>query len=411
MTLSFVLIAAAISAQAQTFQVIESFSGRNGAQPYAGLTADGAGNFYGTTLAGGNMGCNSQLGCGTVFEMSPSGSGWTHTKLYNFQGGTDGWYPFAPVVLGPDGALYGTTQYGGYASSKQGYGTVFKLSPPAPNCGISCPWTHTILYTFTNGSDGEYPGYGPLTFDSAGNIYGTTYGGGLDRAACSFGTGRCGVVYKLTPSGGSWTESVVYSFPGDLDGYFPVGSVTFDKHGNILGTTNEGGAHFYGTVYLLTPSGTGWKEKVLHAFTGGNDGAYSVSGLVFDDSGNLWGNTSGSIGTNGGGTVFELVPINGEWAFAHWRVLPYLDDPVSNLTFSNGKLYGSNPNGGIGWGSIYEVTPVPGGLTVTTLYTFQGQNDGNNPTGSVAVDANGNILGTAALGGPTYSGNVFEITP
>jgi len=248
MALSILLALAAIPTQAQTFKVIESFSGRNGAQPYAGLTPDGAGNFYGTTLAGGNMGCNSRLGCGTVFELSATSGSWTFTKLYNFTGGTDGWYPNAPVVIGPDGALYGTTEYGGYASSKQGYGTVFKLTPPATDCGISCPWTHTILYTFTDASDGAYPGTGPLTFDSAGNIYGTTEGGGLRRAPCSFEVGRCGVVYKLTPSGDSWTESVLYSFTGGLDGYLPVGSVTFDKHGNILGTTSEGGAYIYGTV-------------------------------------------------------------------------------------------------------------------------------------------------------------------
>ena len=354
--------------------------------------------------------CNSQLGCGTVFELSPAGGGWTLTKLYNFTGGTDGYYPNAPLAIGPDGALYGTTEYGGDASSKQGYGTVFKLTPPTTDCGISCPWTHTILYAFTNGGDGAYPGTGALTFDSAGNLYGTTEGGGLSRAACAaVEVGRCGAVYKLTSTGAIWSESVIYSFTGGLDGYLPVGSVTFDKHGNILGTTSEGGTYSYGTVYLLAPSAKGWKEKSLHQFTGGTDGAFSVGGLTFDDSGNLWGTASGSV--LGGGTVFELTAPSGVWTFAHWYLFPFPDDPSSSLTFSNGRFYGTTPDGGIGWGTVFEVIPVAGGLTVNTLYTFQNQNDGGTPWGSPSVDATGNVLGTAALGGPTYSGNIFEITP
>src|SRR5271169_6626419 len=173
------------SAQAQTVTILHSFTGHgDGGAPYAGLTMDQAGNFYGTTLAGG-------AGYGTVFKLTHSGSNWVLSTVYAFQGGNDGGYPTARVVFGPDHVLYGTTSGDG---DNGGQGTVFNLRPPSHPCrSINCPWTETVLYRFTGTDDGGYPGYGDLTFDAAGNIYGTTMDGGANCSPYY----NCGVVFEL----------------------------------------------------------------------------------------------------------------------------------------------------------------------------------------------------------------------
>ena len=159
----FVLsVAASRAAQAQTLNVLHTFSGGgDGDAPSAGLTIDKAGNLYGTTLYGA-------AGYGTVYKLSHSGSGWVLSTLYTFQGGNDGGYSQARVIFGPDSGLYGTTSAGG----SLGNGTVFELRPPATACkSVSCPWAETVLYPFQGGSDGISPEYGDLTFDPMGNLY------------------------------------------------------------------------------------------------------------------------------------------------------------------------------------------------------------------------------------------------
>ena len=188
------------SAQAQAFSVIYNFTGgSDGANPSAGLTIDAAGNFYGT-----NQTSNGGSGFGMVFKLKPSGSSWILTPLYGFPKETDG-DPLNGVVIGPNGSLYGTTFSGG----KFYDGTVYNLRPPAGFCRtVSCPWTHTLLYNFKNGIDGGYPA-GPLVFDQAGNIYGTTWGGG---------SGGDGTVFELDTLG---NETVLHSFSG-ADGNEPA---------------------------------------------------------------------------------------------------------------------------------------------------------------------------------------------
>lgn len=169
-------------AQGQTYRVIHNFTGRSdGGSPAAGLTMDQNGNLYGTTLTGGHIGiCGLRrpIGCGTVFKLSKRDSGWVLTPLHDFQGGNDGAGPWARVIFGPDGNLYGTTSAGGdlaegcISNDDLGCGTVFKLSPPSrtpPNTLNS--WTETVLHRF-NGTDGAGPGFGDLVFDRAGNVYG-----------------------------------------------------------------------------------------------------------------------------------------------------------------------------------------------------------------------------------------------
>ncbi|MGA3318568.1 MAG: choice-of-anchor tandem repeat GloVer-containing protein [Candidatus Korobacteraceae bacterium] len=139
---------------------------------------------------------------------------------------------------------------------------------PSSLCGIQahsatpyCPWIETPLYKFSGGADGSNPYGATLVFDAAGNLYGTTFGGG--GGSCSAG---CGVVYKLTPAGSGWTESTVYAFTGGADGAAPWASVTLDQAGNLYGTTSAGGAFGGGTVYELSPSGSGWTKRTLHSY-------------------------------------------------------------------------------------------------------------------------------------------------
>lgn len=380
------------AAQAQTLTVLHNFSGGgDGDSPSAGLTMDKAGNLYGTTEYGA-------AGNGTVFKLSHSGSGWVLSTLYTFQGGNDGGYPEARVVFGPDSGLYGTTTAGGF----DGFGTVFELRPPATACkSVSCPWAETVLYRFQGGSDGSGPTYGDLTFDLAGNLYGTTLGGGLQ--SCNGAT--CGVVFRLTHSGGSWTESVLYSFTGGNDGGNPYSGVIFDNAGDLYGTAYLGGARSLGTVYELTPSGSGWTEKTLTDFAGG--GGSPIGGLTFDAQSNLYG--TGFVG----GTVFELMPSGGNWIFSLIYTFNGFDGPFGSLTLDgSGSLYGANATGGAyDLGFVFKLTPSNGGWTVTDLYDFSGGNDGGFPVSSVVLDGAGNLYGTTFLGGTGGSGVVWEIAP
>ena len=236
---TFSLAALTNVVQAQAPTDIYGFSGgANGYYPAAGVTIDRAGNLYGTTTVGG------AYFCGTVYRLRRSENGWIYSSLFTFDQVT-GCTPQAGVVFGPDGTLYGTT-FGGGANFA---GVVYNLRPPATICRTGlCPWTETILHSFT-GTDGENPYTGNLVFDSAGNIYGTTRSGGEFDA---------GAVYKLTRNGNSWTESVLHSFADSNDGRFPWAGVTLDSAGNVYGTTTAGGAYDYGTVYELSPSGSGW---------------------------------------------------------------------------------------------------------------------------------------------------------
>jgi uncharacterized repeat protein (TIGR03803 family) len=193
---------------------------QDGALPKAGFTIDKAGNLYGTTFAGGVAD-----GYGSVFKVAHKGSSWVLTPLYDFQGGNDGAYPYARLIFGPDGSLYGTTAFGGNGK----FGTVFRLKPQATICGtVTCAWNETVLFAF-DGSNGNQP-VGNIVFDAAGSLYGTT-------SYAGYGSG--GTVYKLSPGSGGWTLAILHSFSSN-DGNDPYGGVILDKTGNLYGTTAYG---------------------------------------------------------------------------------------------------------------------------------------------------------------------------
>jgi uncharacterized repeat protein (TIGR03803 family) len=405
-------LAATPAAQAQSFKVIYSFSGATGASnPWGGVTLDAAGNLYGTTSG---QAYGGGAGNGAVYKLTHKNGTWVFTPLYTFAGGNDGNDPEAGIVFGPGGSLYGTTIYGGGSTNcPYGCGTVFKLQPQAAACKTAlCPWKETVLYRFQGGSDGSCPGWGNLVFDQSGAIYDTAGEGGN---TCTVGWG---VVYKLTPSGQSYTQSVLYRFTGGQDGGYPFGAVVFDKAGNLY-TPATGTTGVPATVIELTPSGGGWSETTLHQFNPGSDGWYPVNAPIFDSSGNLYGGAP-AYGPSGGGTVYELMPSGGSWNFSVVQSFAGAQGPWGGLAMdAAGNIYGTTGADGLyGYGNVFELTPSGGSFTYKDLYDFTGGSDGRNPAGTVTLDSNGNLYGTAWLGGnhgtdcrPEGCGVIWEITP
>jgi uncharacterized repeat protein (TIGR03803 family) len=286
--------------------------GSDGAVPVAGLALDSKGNLYGTTQFGGGGPCavfQQGSGCGTVFLLTPpaQGGSWSETVLYSFEPYND--YPEASLIIDSQGTLYGTTTGDQSAS----FGTVFQLSPPT-NSGRA--WTQTTLYGFGFAENDGVTPYAGLIFDNQGNLYGTTSEGGVYVRPCAKTLG-CGTVFELkrpAPSGGAWTEKVLYNFRNKGDGAEPQNGLTFDKAGNLYGVTGGPYLGFNGTVFkLIRPAelGTPWTEVNLHTFGNGNDG-YEPGGPLIFDKGSLLGTTSGGGGKCSFpvtcGTVFELVP-------------------------------------------------------------------------------------------------------
>ena len=278
-------------------RLLHSFNnnGTDGYVPVAGLTLDAAGDLYGVTAQGGtSVGCGS-AGCGTVFELIPHSGGWAEKILTDFaDDGFAGYSPAASLIFDAHGNLYGTTNFGGSATTD--WGTVFELAPAARG-----KWTETVLHSFSDNNGDGYFLIAGVVFDSLGNLYGTTYQGG------DFGAGT---VFDLSPSGGGvWTETLLHSFAlGAGDAALPLyGPLVFDAAGNLYGTTQEGGNGFDGTVFELTP-GTGgtWTETLPWKFSG-TDGLNPETGLILDTDGRLYGTTPGG-GTRNDGVVYRMTP-------------------------------------------------------------------------------------------------------
>jgi len=385
----------------QTFTILHSFSGGiDGAQPRGVALAPG-GDLYGTTIFGGSH------GRGTAFRLKLAGGGWVLSSLHSFQAGNDGADPVARVVFGPGNILYGSTDSGGVDN----LGVVYSLTPPLSICrAIQCPWTYTVIQQFT-GPNGAYPGYADLIVDNQGRVYGTTIEGGAEDS---------GTVYRLTGSGGNWTEDVLYSFQfGGTNSFSPYSGVIFDAAGNLYGTAQGGGANQDGVVYELVKSGSNWTYADLHDFDL-TDGAEPAGGLVFDRSGNLFGTApyGGAYGDYySGGTAYELSPGGGGWTIDVLHSFPNdaeLPGPLVGLTMdAAGNLYGSALTGcEFGHGCIFKLTFSGGAWNYSSLHDFTGGVDGGAPL-NVLLDAAGNLYGVASCSSEIddCNGTVWEITP
>lgn len=391
-TLVLALFLCGVAAHAQTFTVIHTFSGGGDGGTPSGLTLDAAGNVYGAATNGG---INEPFGA--AFRLKNSGAGWVLNPLYEFS--NEGGAPAFPGVLtlASDGSFYGPS--GGGAD---GYGTVYRLQPPLSPCKtVLCYWNVTVLYNFTAGPDGHGPN-DHLIFDSTGNIYGTTETGG----AYGYGT-----VFKLTHSSGGWSETTLYSFMAGDDGNFPVDGVVMDAAGNLYGTTRFGGINNCsdgcGTVFEVSPSGSGWTEQVIYRFQGNEDAYLPYGGVILDPAGNLYGATyEGGQGESG--VVYELSPSGAGWNYT----------ALYNLTGNAGGAWGRIARDSAG--NLYGTTIFPGTLfklsfsgghwVYTDLHDFS-NDDGTYAKSSVVIDAHGNIYGTSTAGGRDEQGTAWEYVP
>jgi uncharacterized repeat protein (TIGR03803 family) len=368
------------SPQVQSYQILHNFSGgSDGGGPATGLIVDRAGSLYGTNL----------FGYGQIFKLSPHGSGWLFSTLYDFQGGTDGSEPYSAVTQDYDGTLYGATWSG----------AVFHLQPAPNMCpSLMCTWRDSTLYQFSGGDDGRAP-YAGVTFDASGDFFGTTYAGG--GIGCSQ-YGGCGVVYEMSRSGRGWKENTIYRFGGPGDGSEPSRDLVlvFDRSGNLYGTTSAGGAYGQGTVFELSPTENGWTEQILYSFQGGADGS-GPSGVIFDQSGNLYGMT--------GTTVFEMSPSGGGWSFHVLANIPSASG--AGLTMDSvGNLYGASVTA-YGCGAVWEIVKGQNSWVYTPLHIFGGSGDGYQPWTTVTIGPEGNLYGTAYFGGTHNLGVVWQIIP
>ena len=444
-------------AGAWTETVLYSFTGA-AANDLSGLSSGvlvGAGGvLYGTATGGGA----AQFG--GVFSLTPpsvSVGAWTESLLYSFMGGNDGLQPFAGVLVGNGGVLYGATASGGEANA----GTIFSLTPPT---SVSGAWTESVLYAFTGGS----PGIGVLSGLAVGNggmLYGTTEGGGV--GSCPRG---CGTVFSVTPpaagpSGpGAWTANVLDRFTGGSDGAYPAAGVVAGSNGVLYGTTEYGGTgtcNAYtqppgcGVVFSLTPPsspGGAWTETTLHSFNPGSgtcypgigcsgysDGFYPTTGAVIGSGGILYG-TTGSGGTMNGGTAFSLTPPagapsgSGAWTEAvlydfgaySTYYFPTSAGPSGLTIGSGGVLYGTTSGGGnrsfycsdsAGCGTVFSLAPPAGGTggawTEIVLYAFAppaAPGNASNPVAGVAIGGGGVLYGPTE-GGSSVQGTMVSFTP
>jgi uncharacterized repeat protein (TIGR03803 family) len=413
---AFSLLLCALTVQAQNYKVIFSFAGPDGAFPNSGFLVDASGNVYGTTSGGGLQfaRCKALGGCGTIFRLSATASGRWSASEYKFKGGTnDGSEPAGSLVADAAGNLYGVTNGGG----STGFGTAFKAS--FANGVLS----ETPVYSFqgTPAADGAYPAAG-LAIDTAGNLYGTTTQGGQYNK---------GAVFELSPnSSGGWTETLIYSFSGAVDGWSPQAPLTLDAAGNLYGTTIAGGLpntstclSGCGVVFELSPNSSGgWTETVLHAFDY-SDGKWPASKLVFDASGNLYGTAvwGGNVSTScqfgssiGCGVVFQLSNVSGQWN--EKTIFTFNDANGANpfgLAFDpSGNLFGATVDGGAGQaGTVYRLTRGPNGFwNERVIQPFSAGTGGGGPSG-VTFDSSGKIFGAANYAGTTGYGVIFSIQP
>jgi uncharacterized repeat protein (TIGR03803 family) len=341
---------------------LRAFPGGNAGQnPYAGLVQGRDGNLYGTTLNGG------AAGYGTAYRLTTGGG---FTLLHAFSDGLDGGAPFAGLVQGTDGNFFGAAFQGGALFS----GELFRM-----NSGGAI----TPLYSFTGGADGSMP-VASLIQASDSKLYGAAYQGGSD----SYGS-----VFSLTTNG-IFTPLTSFSY---TNGSYPVAPLLQGSDGNLYGTTYTGGEHGYGTVLSLTTNGV---LTTLASFNY-NDGAYPVCGLVQDASGAFYGTTSAG-GTNGGwGTVFRLAADGTLTSLYSFGSKDGATPFAGLLLATDGSLFGTTADGGVGGeGTAFRITT--NGVLTTVLW-FNGPN-GANPEDALIQARDGSFYGTAEYGGLLYNG-------
>lgn len=382
--------------------------------PSGNLAFDKSGNLYGTAEQGGTGQYCYYYGCGTVFELTHSSTGWTESTIYSLTGLDDGDTPISGVVFDAAGNMYVT------GAGYYGYGGLFELSPSGSS------WTETTLYTFNSSLYGPE---GAVVLDPAGNVYGAAFGGG-NLTDCN--KAGCGAIYEVSHGSSGWTESTIYEFTGGSDGAAPYATL-LRKSSGVLYTTTYDGANGVGSVFELASVSGRWKGTTLYDFPALVEGAHPYGGLLADGQGNYYGTTtSGGTSTSCGyytgcGTVFKLTPSGSGWTETVLYSFTGTNGdgayPTGNLILdSEGNLYGTTQYGGISnyclggldqCGIAYKLSPNGNGTwTETVIHQFaSGTNDGGNPAYGLVMDSLGNLYGTTGAGGTYGIGTAFELSP
>lgn len=346
--------------------------GADGAFPEAALLAASDGNFYGSTTAGGTS------GGGVLFRLTTAGA---FTVLHSFSWDPDGGSPRGGLVQGADGALYGTTTYGG---TNSGNGTVFKITTGG---------VFTQLWSFTGGNDGQNP-FAKLVQGADSALYGTCNAGGSN----GYGT-----VFRITTNG---AMKPLWSFTGGTDGASPYGELAAGTGGVFVGQTYFGGSNGYGAVFKIATNGA---LTPLWSFTYANDGGYPQSGLLRSTNGFFYGTTRYG-GTNYAGTVFKIGQNGGLTTL--WALDPLQDGsdpPVALYQAPNGAFYGVAARGGLhDVGTVFKFTEGSG---VTRLWNFPPAPNGKEPCAALAAGTDGTLYGTAGSGGMSNNGTIFKLDP
>jgi uncharacterized repeat protein (TIGR03803 family) len=365
------------------FTLLHSFNQfREGARPLAGLIQGPDGTLYGTTTYTYRNGFPAPLGM--IFRLAADGSGFT--VLHSFTGdSTDGRYPLAGLIQGPDGTLYGTTSEGGTAN----LGTVFQMALDGSG--------FMLLHSFTGApTDGQYPS-ASLIQRPDGALYGTTYRGGSNGS---------GTVFRLAPDGSGFT--LLHSFSSEAtDGRDPYASLIQGPDGTLYGTTKYGGSADRGTVFRLAPDGGGF--TLLRSFTDAlTDGKYPTAGLIQGPDGTLYGTTSEG-GSADAGTVFQMASDGGGFTLLH--SFNFGDDPSAGLIQGpDGTLYGTTLGGGSsGWGAVFRLASDGSGFML--LHSFTAAPDGQSPNASLIQGPDGTLYGTTSNGGYASQGTIFQLVP
>lgn len=384
------------------FQVLHSFAGgaTDGSGPATNLALDHLGNLFGITFTGGGNGCNLN-GCGVAFRLAPTNGHWRESAFYDFVSPNDtGFSPDGSVAVDSQENVYGTEYVTGDASCN--CGTVYQIMRGAGG------WTENILHSFVGQpGDGSFPSSG-IVQDAEGNLFGSTFSGGAANA---------GTIFELTPgSNGTWTYNVIYEFgsSSNLDGNSPYGPLFIDSSGNIFGTTQVGGIYGDGAVFKLSPSGGVWTETVLYNFTLDSSQSQEPYGVVAGANGVLYGITLYG-GEYSVGTMYELTPGVGFWNRSVLYTFTGGPDgayPSSLLIDASGTLYGTSSYGGsYGYGNVFKFQSLNGKWKETVLHSFTGGSGGSRPYYGLTLDKQGNLDGVAIQGGTYGFGIAFTVTP
>jgi uncharacterized repeat protein (TIGR03803 family) len=395
-----------LSAQTK-IKVLHNFGATgDGSIPYGPLLFDSKGNLYGVTTDGGTGQC-SDYGCGTVFELNPHTNGtWAEKILHSFAASSDGAAPWGTLLLDDHGDLYGTLH--GYPGFAAS--GIFELKSGTGG------WKNNILYD-------AYAGPG-LVFDKSGDLYGDMGSGAY----------KDGAIGELSPGASGWTYTDLYDYCETFcpDGTGEPAPPVWDSNGNLWGVTYEGGISQSpcktefgcGVIFEMTPNGDGtWTYNVMHQFASSTtDGQEPYGGLVMDSAGNFYGTTLGG-GTSGYGTIFEFSNVGGVWeetVLYNFLLATCKQGCIPEGTLAidaSGNLYGTASGGrnscaGYSCGVVFKLAPQSNGTwTYTTLYNFSETSGGMEPFHGVILDSKGNLYGVTSYFGKYNVGTAFELTP